>query len=321
MARLKRPRSGLRGGGGGDDPPSGEFFDHQSGAPAPARGPRRRAPQRREPRERRERRGPRSDLSARVLAAIPGILFATLIVAGGGWFFVVGLLFLGVVCMHELYTMMARARPVSLAGFISLAGLLVAALLGDQVQVMIVLVASVPLTFFLAIVRKRREDVSWGIAATMLGIVWIGLALAHAVLLRELPHGGALVLDVLIGTFIGDTCAYLGGRAYGRRPLAPRISPNKTVEGLIAGILGGTLGFWLFAFSYQDWFSGTDALLIGLFVALAAPIGDLFESLIKRDLGVKDTGRFFGAHGGALDRLDAIFFTAVVGYYASAALL
>ena len=141
-------------------------------------------------------------------------------------------------------------------------------------------------------------------------------------LLRELPpnsHGLGLVIDVLVGTFIGDTSAYFVGRAFGRTPLAPLISPNKTVAGLVGGVVGGTLAFW-FAGLYQDWLSGVDAILIGLSVALVAPIGDLFESAIKRDLQVKDTGRFFGAHGGVLDRLDAVFFTVVVGYYAAVAL-
>jgi phosphatidate cytidylyltransferase len=106
---------------------------------------------------------------------------------------------------------------------------------------------------------------------------------------------------------------------YGRRPLAPLISPNKTVEGLVAGVVGATAAFW-FAGLYQDWLTGEDALVIGLLVALAAPVGDLFESLVKRDLAVKDTGGFFGAHGGVLDRLDAVLFTVVVGYYAALAL-
>ena len=127
------------------------------------------------------------------------------------------------------------------------------------------------------------------------------------------------MVDVLIGTFLGDTAAYFGGRLYGRRPLAPLISPNKTLEGLVAGVLGGTLAFWC-AGLYQDWLSGADALVIGLAVALAAPVGDLFESLVKRDLAVKDTGSFFGAHGGVLDRLDAVFFTMVAAYYAAQAL-
>jgi len=128
-----------------------------------------------------------------------------------------------------------------------------------------------------------------------------------------------LVLDVLIATFVGDTCAYFVGRSYGRSPIAPLISPNKTLEGLVGGIVGGTLAFWL-AGLYQDWLSGGDALLIGFLVAITAPIGDLFESMIKRDLEVKDTGTLFGAHGGVLDRLDAVLFTIVVGYYAAVGL-
>jgi phosphatidate cytidylyltransferase len=236
--------------------------------------------------------------------------------------FALGLIALGVLAQAELYTLMERVRPANLAGFLALAGLVLAALYGNASQVLLVLVCAVPVTFFLALLRPRRENVSWAIAVTILGIVWIGLPVAHAVFLRELPHGGGLVLDVLIGTFIGDTAAYFGGRAWGRRPMAPQISPNKTLEGLIAGIVGGTLAFWLFAIAYQhEWFRGPDALLIGFCVALVAPIGDLFESLVKRDLEVKDTGRFFGAHGGVLDRLDAVLFTIVAGYYVSRAVL
>jgi phosphatidate cytidylyltransferase len=144
---------------------------------------------------------------------------------------------------------------------------------------------------------------------------------AHAVLLRELPHGGNLVLAVLAGTFIGDTAAYFGGRTLGRIPLAPTLSPNKTLEGLACGVIGGTFAFWFVAVAYEDWIAGVDALVIGGAVALAAPIGDLFESMVKRDLGVKDTGRLFGAHGGALDRLDAVLFSIVTAYYVSVAVL
>ena len=153
-------------------------------------------------------------------------------------------------------------------------------------------------------------------AATLFGVLWIGLALSHAVLLRELDHGGALLANTLIATFLGDTGAYFGGRWWGVHPLAPRISPAKTVQGLVAGVVTGTFAFW-FAGLYQDWLSHGEALAIGACVACAAPLGDLFESLVKRDLGVKDTGRLFGAHGGVLDRLDAAFFTVVVGYYLS----
>ena len=264
----------------------------------------------------------RGETFRRVVQAVPAIVFAIVIVAEGGLVFALGVIAIGIICMHELYRMMRRARPIDLAGFLALAALCLTALYGRRSQLVLVIVLALAVTFLLALVRERRRDVAWGIAATMLGVVWIGLAIAHAILLRQLPHGGGLMLDVLIGTFIADTVAYFGGRAWGRRQLAPRISPNKTVEGLLSGIVGGTFAFWLFGLAYQhEWFHGGDRLIIGLAVAVVAPLGDLFESMIKRDLGVKDTGRFFGAHGGALDRLDAVLFTVVAGYYVSVAVL
>lgn len=268
-----------------------------------------------QPRERRRR----SDLVPRLVVAAPAVAFAVFIVVSGGAIFAFGLILLGVVALHELYGLMRRSRPVDLAGYLTIAAMVLLALYAEREDVLIALVAAFPLVFVLALTRAHLDNVAWGIAATMLGVVWIGLPLAHAIFLRELPHGDGLLIDVLVGTFIGDTFAYFGGRLYGRRPLAPDISPNKTVEGLVAGIFGGTLAFW-FAGTYQDWFSGTDALIVGFLVALAAPLGDLFESAVKRDLEVKDTGRFFGAHGGVLDRLDAVFFTVVVGYYAAVGL-
>jgi phosphatidate cytidylyltransferase len=259
---------------------------------------------------------------ARVLAALPAIAFALFIVIEGGLVFALGILALGIVALTELYGMMGRVRPANLAGFLAVAALVLAALYGEPKQLVLVIVAAFPVTFLLALMRPRRENISWAMAVTLFGVLWIGLPLAHAVLLRELgpdSHGMGLMLDVLIGTFIGDTTAYFGGRMYGRTPLAPRISPNKTVAGLVCGALGATAAVW-FAGLYQDWLSGVDALLIGLSVALAAPVGDLFESAIKRDLEVKDTGHFFGAHGGVLDRLDAALFTLPVAYYVAVAL-
>jgi phosphatidate cytidylyltransferase len=98
------------------------------------------------------------------------------------------------------------------------------------------------------------------------------------------------------------------------------VSPNKTVEGLACGITGATFAVWC-AGLYQDWLGGWNALLLGAVVGVMAPIGDLFESKIKRDAGTKDAGTLFGPHGGALDRLDAAFFTLVAGYYVWLALL
>jgi phosphatidate cytidylyltransferase len=273
----------------------------------------------------RSRRKPRrgtSDLFARILVAIPAIAFAVFIIVSGGWIFTAGAVLLGLVCMHELFRMYESLRPVKLAGFAALIGLGVAAQLGDERQVLLAAVAFLPLLFLLAIAMPLREGVTvtTGMAFTTFGVFWIGMAIAHAVLLRGTPHGDGIIIDILVGTFIGDTGAYLGGRSFGTRRLAPRISPNKTVEGLAIGFLTAVLATWC-AGLYQDWLAGTDALLLGVAVGLAAPLGDLFESQVKRDSGVKDTGKAFGAHGGALDRLDAAFFTLVAGYYVWLALL
>jgi phosphatidate cytidylyltransferase len=257
---------------------------------------------------------------SRVLVAIPAIIVAIVFVRAGGPAFAVLMVALGGVCMHELYGMLERWRPVPLAGFLALAGLVAAAQFGHQRQVLLVGMAAVPVLFLFVVAQPRHGGATVTIAGTLLGIYWIGFAFAHAVLLRKLPHGGAIVIDVLIGTFLGDTAAYLGGRAFGRRPLAPSISPNKTVEGLFCGMLVAILAVFS-AGLYQDWLTQGHALLLGVSVAVLGPIGDLFESLVKRDAGAKDAGTLFGAHGGALDRLDAVMFTIVAGYYVASAFI
>jgi phosphatidate cytidylyltransferase len=281
--------------------------------------PRQRPRQR--PRRRRQRRGT-SDLLARILVALPAIAFAVLIVAYGGWVFTAGVVLLGLVCLHEFFRMYERRRPVKLAGFAALIGLGVAANAGDERQVLLAAVAFLPLVFLLALAMPPREGstITESMSITTFGTIWIGMAIAHAVLLRGTPHGDGIVIDILVGTFVGDTGAYLGGRSFGTRRLAPRISPNKTVEGLVIGFLAAVLATWC-AGLYQDWLSHGQALILGAAIGITAPLGDLFESQVKRDSGVKDTGRAFGAHGGALDRLDAAFFTLVAGYYVWLALL
>jgi phosphatidate cytidylyltransferase len=262
------------------------------------------------------RRNTGSDLGRRILVAIPAIAFAITIVYFGGAVFACGALALGLVCIHELFTMLERMRPVRLAGFVGIIGLVVAAGLGDEASVLLALVAFLPVLFFLTVASPLRERITLSLAATVLGVYWIGLALAHAVLLRDLDHGGALVFMVLLGTFAGDTGAYLGGRTFGTRKLAPRISPNKTWEGLGIGIAVCVLVVWYTSRTYDgNWIGGTQGLALGLAVALSAPVGDLFESLIKRDVGTKDTGGLFGVHGGALDRLDAALFSLIAGYH------
>jgi phosphatidate cytidylyltransferase len=259
-------------------------------------------------------------LGARVLVALPAIAFASYIVVEGGLVFALAVAALGIVCLHELYDMLDRARPVRLAGFLAMVALVLSARYGSQFQVFLVAAAVVPLAFVLILAGPRRRGSTASMAATLFGVYWIGFAIAHAVLLRELPHGDGIIIDILVGTFIGDSGAYFGGRLFGRRPLAPGISPNKTVEGWVIGLVTAVVAVW-FAGLYQDWLGSGQALILGVGVAIAAPLGDLFESLVKRDMGAKDSGRLFGAHGGALDRLDAVLFTIPVGFYVWVALM
>jgi phosphatidate cytidylyltransferase len=259
-----------------------------------------------------------SDLPARLIVAAPAVAYAIAIIAAGEYWFALGILPLAIIALGELFDLYDEYEPVRLAGFIGVTALILAAYLGEGFHVLLTFLAFFPVLFAITLAQRRAGTI--GMAITAFGVAWIGIALAHGVLLRELPHGGGIIVDILVGTFVGDSGAYIGGRWFGRNKLAPSVSPNKTVEGLLIGMFTALLATWL-AGTYQDWLSGTDALLLGLGVALAAPLGDLFESFVKRDAGTKDSGRLFGAHGGALDRLDAVFFTAVAGYYIWLALL
>jgi phosphatidate cytidylyltransferase len=276
----------------------------------------------REPRPPRRKRGRGSgETVKRILVALPWILFAIAITVAGGIVFMLAMIAIGVVALREFDGIARRYRPLVIPAYAAVAGLVIAAHFGSAFNILYVLAASFPLIFAFAARPQRQEGATISMGVTLLGVLWIGIPLAHAVLLRDLPsHGAALLIDVLVGTFVADTAAYATGRMFGSHKLTPNISPNKTVEGLVGGFVIGTMGFW-FAGLYQDWLSGLDALLIGAAVAAVAPVGDLFESMLKRDLGTKDSGTIFGPHGGLLDRLDAVFFTVVVGYYLAVALV
>jgi phosphatidate cytidylyltransferase len=276
--------------------------------PTPKRAPR-------PPRRPRRKRGASGETAKRILFAIPAVVFAIAITVAGGLVFAIAMIAVGVLCLREYLAMTAAARPIPRAAYVAVTALILAAHFGTAFNVLLILAAAFPVLFFFGADHEHRDGITVSMGVTLLGIVWIGIPLVHAVLLRDLPHhGAALLIDVLVGTFAADTGAYATGRMFGSHKIAPSLSPNKTLEGLLGGFLIGTMAFW-FAGLYQDWLSGVDALIIGAAVAAVAPVGDLFESMLKRDLGTKDTGTLFGPHGGILDRLDAVFFTVVVGYY------
>jgi phosphatidate cytidylyltransferase len=249
-----------------------------------------------------------------VLVAVPAAVVAIAFVNVGGIAWALFMLAIALVCLTELYRMLPRWRPVPVVGYASTAAMILAAHFGTERTVLEIAMATLPVAFLAVIASGRGGTPTVSIAGTMLGVWWLGLAFAHAVLLREVHHGNAILIDVMVGTFLGDTGAYFGGRLFGRRPLAPDISPHKTVEGLVCGMLVAILSVFV-AGLYETWLTQGDSLLLGLAVAVLGPVGDLFESLVKRDAGAKDAGSLFGAHGGALDRFDAIIFTVVAAYY------
>ncbi len=281
--------------------------------PAPKRPPR--------PPRKRGRGRAQEETAKRILFAIPWIVFTIVITVAGGLVFTVAMIGVGVLCLREFFGLTREFRPIERAAYVAVPALVLAAHFGTAFNVLLILAAAFAILFLFGADSRHRDGITTSMGVTLLGIVWIGIPLVHVVLLRDLPdHGAALLIDVLVGTFAADTGAYATGRMFGSHKIAPSLSPNKTLEGLLGGFVIGTMAFW-FAGLYQDWLSGVDALIIGAAVAAIAPVGDLFESMLKRDLKIKDTGTLFGPHGGILDRLDAVFFTVVVGYYLSVQLV
>jgi phosphatidate cytidylyltransferase len=161
-------------------------------------------------------------------------------------------------------------------------------------------------------------------AITVLGALYCGGLLAHALFLRHLPgvttatEGLLVVALPVVLTWSSDTFAYFTGRRFGRRKLIPSVSPGKTVEGAVGGVIGAMLVAAIFCTlaAGRPYIPGPlVGALLGLLVAVAAQVGDLAESLLKREAGVKDSGTLLPGHGGALDRLDSLFFTLPVAYY------
>jgi phosphatidate cytidylyltransferase len=163
-----------------------------------------------------------------------------------------------------------------------------------------------------------RRSVTHGLmdpAIIVFGPLYIGLCLGHLLLVRAMPDGEFLIFGLFLVTWAADTGAYYAGTSLGRHKLAPAISPNKTVEGFAGGLAAAILS----AFLAQAWFlpslTGADCVALGFLLTIAGLLGDLAESAMKRGAGVKDSGSLIPGHGGILDRLDSLLFTAPAFYY------
>jgi phosphatidate cytidylyltransferase len=246
-----------------------------------------------------------------VVAGLPIVIGAAVV---GEWFLLVVGAVTAVVALHELYRLARELRPLVLAGYGGALGALIGAELGDAAWMLAGFLITFPLAFLFAAISETRQSTTVAVATTVLGAAWISLGLAHLILVRRLDTDGQeAILAVLLTVFATDTFAYLGGRAAGRHRMTPVMSPGKTWEGFVLGALAG-LGT-AFIVLYETDYSGWRSLVVGGAVVLAATTGDLFESLLKRDLGAKDTGRLLLGHGGVLDRIDSLLFAGPVGYY------
>jgi phosphatidate cytidylyltransferase len=245
------------------------------------------------------------------LPAVLGLLYL-----GGWWLFTLAVV-AAVIALHEYRLLTRSLRPIALAGYAGAVLALVGAQVGGVDWAVGGFLVTLPLAFVLHWVGTTRQSATVAIASTLLGAAWIGLGLAFLLLIRALPdHGRLAAFAILLAVFAGDTAAFFAGRLLGRHRLAPTISPGKTWEGFFAGAVATV--FVTFVALYQDrddFLSIGRSIVLGVVIAVAAPLGDLFESALKRDMQVKDTGRLLGGHGGMLDRLDAPLFAAVASYF------
>jgi phosphatidate cytidylyltransferase len=254
---------------------------------------------------------------SRVLVAVVGLPVVLGAVWAGGWWLFTVVTIAAVVGVHEFVQMARPLRPLAPAAYIGTVLALVGAEKGGIVWLLGGFLSCFVAAFALSAISRTRAPATSAIGSTVLGAAWIGFGLGHLILLRRMhDEPRLLAFAVLLTVFAADTFAYFGGRLAGRHKLAPTLSPGKTWEGFAVGSLAGV--FVSFVALYQDrdhYIDIWQAIVLGLVVVLAAAAGDLFESMLKRDMQVKDTGRLLGGHGGVLDRIDALLFASAAAFY------
>ena len=248
-------------------------------------------------------------VGAVLLPAVLGLVYL------GGWWLWCLAVAAAFLSLHELYRMTRPLRPLVLAGFAGTLLALLGAQLGGVPWMTAGFLSTLLFAFVLTGLSGTRQSLAVAIAVTVLGVAWIAFGLGHALLLRDVPeHGRLAIFTVMLTVFAADTFAYLTGVLIGRHKMTPVLSPGKTWEGLAGGTIVAIL-VPFFALYHQDFLSIGESLALGVVIAVVAPFGDLFESALKRDMNVKDSGRLLAGHGGMLDRLDALLFASVASYY------
>lgn len=252
----------------------------------------------------------------RILVAIPGIAVILAAVYFGGPVFAAFALVVALAALFEFYALASVPPRLQWAGYATAVLAVVLAWAADPAEraLLVALAAGLILAAVAALSLEDREGITGRVAIVLMGGLYIAMPAGVLVLTRDLPDGAGAIVNLLVGVWVFDTASYFSGRAWGRRKIAPRTSPNKTWEGFVGGLIGGTAAVW-FAGLYMDWINWWQSIIIGLAICLAAYVGDLFESMIKRDAGVKDSGTILGGHGGVLDRFDSLLFASLAGYF------
>ena len=260
-------------------------------------------------------------LKQRVITAICGIPFLTVAI----WFdeplpwFTVLIAIAGIMAAFEFYRMVSAAKVLPLTYFGMAWALLfiISPHFNLEFRTPLLLSSSMVISIIWLLLRRHKAEAFTSWAWTIAGILYVGWLLSHIVALRGLDDGRNWVFFVFLTTIASDTAAFFIGRALGKHQLAPQISPGKTREGAIAGIFGAIIISLLFIMPtpLRLPLGYGQAILLGLLVSVFGQIGDLAESLLKRDMKVKDSGKMLPGHGGVLDRIDSIVFAGVVVYY------
>jgi phosphatidate cytidylyltransferase len=267
-------------------------------------------------------------LRQRLLVAVIGLpLGLAAIILGGYFLFGFGIV-LTLLGLHEYFTLVRPYRPNLLVGYVSGAAVVICCFIfakypklgfSGQEGILIGLALMMAMIFMWSLLGKIGAHLVGRIALTAFGVVWVGIGFSYIMLVRFLPHGQSLAILLVVCTVVNDSFAYFVGRAIGRHRLAPRVSPKKTVEGSLGGLVGAMIAALLVSV-YSDWMSKGMAVVLGLVVGVAGQWGDLFESAVKRDFQVKDSGKLLPGHGGILDRFDAFLFAGVATYWMAIAL-
>ena len=258
-------------------------------------------------------------LKKRVITGLVGVpLLAVIVWFGEPWFTILVAIW-GLLAVYEFYKIVAGAKvpPLTYFGLIWTLLFIISPHCSYAFTMPLLLSSAVVLSLLWLLVRPQKEGAFIGWGWTIAGILYVGWLLSHLVALRGLDDGRNWVFLALLANFGSDTAAFFAGRALGRHHLAPSISPGKTWEGAIAGILGAIIISLLFTIPspLSLPLGYGQAIVLGLLVSLLGQLGDLVESLLKRNMGVKDSGRLLPGHGGALDRMDSVVFAGVVVYY------